>query len=162
MSDAGSCKGSTVYCARCGVKSALLCTLTDEELRRVDAGKLQVTFRQGETIRKQGTFLSHVLILRSGLAKVYLEGPGDRNTILRIVRPTHFIGGPGLHYERIHHYSVSALTRTEVCFIDASLFLELLKSNASFAAEYMKDYSMNTLAVYDRLVNITQKQMPGR
>ncbi len=159
---ADRCSRLSIDCERCGIRSRLLCLLTDEELGRVNAGKHQVIFREGETIRKQGTYLSHVLIIRSGYAKVYLEGPGERNTIIRIVQPTNFIGGPGLHHERMHHYSVSALTRTEVCFIDANLFLDLLSSNAGFAAEYMKDSSINTLAVYNRLANITQKQMPGR
>lgn len=160
--DAGNCPSKTVDCLRCGVRSRLLCLLTEDEIGRVNATKLNVVYRKGETIRKQGTFLSHVLIIRAGYAKVYLEGPGERNNILRIVQPTNFIGGPGLHHERLHHYSVTALTRTEVCHIDANLFLELLASNPAFASEYMKDYSINTLSVYTRLANITQKQMPGR
>jgi CRP/FNR family transcriptional regulator len=37
-----------------------------------------------------------------------------------------------------------------------------MDSNKSFAIEFMKDFSKNILSVYNRLINLTQKQMPGR
>ena len=34
---------------------------------------IHVNFKAGETIKKQGTFMSHVLSVNSGLAKLYIE-----------------------------------------------------------------------------------------
>jgi CRP/FNR family transcriptional regulator len=106
--------------------------------------------------------MTHVLSLSSGLAKLYLEGIDQRNIILRFVQPTNFIGGPGIYLDLMHHYTITALIESSVCFIDIQVFKNIIKQNVSFAEEFMKDFSKNTLSVYDRLINLTQKQMAGR
>lgn len=128
----------------------------------VDNTKITIQFKPGETIRKQGTFMSHVLSVNSGLAKLYLEGPDQRNAIIRIVRPTNFVGGPGVYLDQRHHFTITALMETVVCYIDISVFKSLIDNNRPFAHEVMKDFSRSILSVYNRLLFLTQKQMPGR
>jgi CRP/FNR family transcriptional regulator len=106
--------------------------------------------------------MSHVVSINGGLVKTYLEGLENRNTILRIVRPTNFIGGPGLYLDQMHHFTVTALMDSSVCFIDIKIFKQLIEQNKKFAEEFLKDFSRNILSVYNRLVNLTQKQMHGR
>jgi CRP/FNR family transcriptional regulator len=144
------------------VKSPLFCFLSNEELELVEKSRITVLFKRGETIRKQGTFMSHVISVNSGLAKLYLEGFEQRNAIIRVVKPTNFIGGPGIYLDQRHHYTVTALTDTSVCFIDIAIFRDIIETNRVFANEFMKDFSKNILAVYNRLLFLTQKQMPGR
>jgi CRP/FNR family transcriptional regulator, polysaccharide utilization system transcription regulator len=142
--------------------SPLFCLLSKEELQLVDANKLNVNFKAGETIRKQGTSMSHVLSVNSGLAKLYLEGIEGRLAILRIVKPTNFIGGPGIYHDQMHHFSITALHDTSVCFIDLQVFKNILRGNHHFAEEFLKDLSREVIKVYNRLIHLTQKQMPGR
>ena len=149
-------------CIGCTCKSALFSLLNEEELTLVDKNKITVIFKKGETIKKQGTYMSHVLSLTSGLAKLYLEGIENRNAILRIVKPTHFIGGPGIYLDQLHHFTVTAMLDSSVCFIDLQVFKQIIDNNKSFALEFMKDFSSSILSVYNRLINLTQKQMPGR
>lgn len=149
-------------CNGCEMKSPLFCLLTDGELQMVDKNKLTVEFREGETIRKQGTFMSHVISLNAGLAKLYLEGGHKTSAILRIVKPTHFVGGPGLYLDQIHHFTVTALNDCVVCFIDLKVFKEIVDRNKAFRDALFEDFSRNMLAVYNRLLLLVQKQMPGR
>jgi CRP-like cAMP-binding protein len=149
-------------CLGCDVKSPLFCFLSDDELDNVNRNKITVNFKKGETIRKQGTYMSHVISVNSGLAKLYLEGIEQHNAIIRIVKPTNFIGGPGIYLDQRHHYTVTALMDTTVCFIDVSVFKDLIDKNKIFATEFMKDFSRNILSVYNRLLYLTQKQMRGR
>ena len=149
-------------CIGCECMSPLFCLLSTEELKLVDANKLHVQFKAGETIRKQGTFMSHVISVNSGLAKLYLEGIEGRSAILRIVKPTNFIGGPGIYFDQMHHFSITALHDTSVCFIDLQVFKKVLKGNHLFAEEFLKDLSREVIKVYNRLIHLTQKQMPGR
>ena len=153
---------SAVHCISCELKSALFSLLTDEELEKVNQNRFHVVFKPGETIRKQGTSMTHVISVNTGLAKLYLEGIEHRNAILRLVKPSNFIGGPGIYLDLMHHYTVTALIESSVCFIDIHVFKEIIKQNSLFAQEFMKDFSRNTLAVYNRLIYLTQKQMPGR
>jgi CRP/FNR family transcriptional regulator len=140
----------------------LFSLLTTEELELVERNKVNVVFKAGETIRKQGTQMTHVISVNSGMAILYLEGIESRRAILRIVRPTNFIGGPGIYLDQMHHYTVMALIETSVCLIDMHIFREIISMNRKFAEAFMKDFSRNTLIVYNRLISLTQKQMPGR
>jgi CRP/FNR family transcriptional regulator len=136
--------------------------LSKEELKRIDDHKFEVKFRKGEIIRKQGTFLSHVISIKSGLAKLYIEGLNGRNLILRIVKASNYIGGPGMYFDQRHHYSVIALVDLSACFIDMQVFKDILHTNPEFAAEFMKEFSKNMLSTYDRLISLTQKNNTGR
>ena len=142
--------------------SPLFTVLKEHELEMVDQNKFTVMFKKGETIRKQGTYMSHVVSLNSGLAKLYLEGSGFRNAIIRIVKPTNFIGGPGIYLDSMHHYTVTAVQDSTVCFIDIEVFKKIIDLNKTFAHEFMKDFSRNILSVYTRLLSLTQKQSIGR
>lgn len=149
-------------CVDCGLRSPMFDLLSESELQLINEHRFEIKFNKGETIRKQGTFLSHVISLNSGLAKLYIEGSNKKNLILRIIKPTKFIGGPGMYYDQRHHYSVAALVDSSACFIDVNIFKEIIHSNPAFAAEFMKEFSINMLSTHDRLINISQKQIPGR
>lgn len=136
--------------------------LSTNELQRINDHRFEIKFNKGEIIRKQGTFLSHVISLNSGLAKLYIEGFNKKTLILRIIKPTSFIGGPGMYFDQRHHYTVAALVDSSACFIEINIFKEIIHSNPVFAAEFMKEFSINMLSTYDRLINVTQKQIPGR
>jgi CRP-like cAMP-binding protein len=149
-------------CIGCQCMSPLFCLLNQEELLLVDENKIHVRFNAGETIKKQGTYMSHVLSINSGLAKLYIEGIEGRSAILRIVKPTNFIGGPGIYFDQRHHFSITALVDSSVCFIDLQVFKKILTGNQLFAEEFLRDFSRDVLTVYNRLIYLTQKQMPGR
>ena len=149
-------------CATCSVKSSLFQILSKEELYMINKNKTSVIYRKGEIIRKQGAVLTHVISIGDGMAKVYLEGQRSNNVLLDILTPTAFVGGPGMFVNQVHHFTVSALTDCCVCFIRMEAFRELLHSNPSFSDEYLKHLSQVTISAYNRLINLTQKQMPGR
>ena len=136
--------------------------LSEKELELISKNKFEVKFRKGEIIRKQGTFLSHVISINAGLVKLYIEGYHGKNQILRIIRSQNFIGGPGMYYDQRHHYSVIALVETSACFIEMNVFKQIIQSNQAFAAEFMKEVSKNMLSTFDRLISLSQKQIPGR
>jgi len=153
---------SPMNCITCECKSPLFRLLSDEELQKIQENRVNVVFKPGETIRKQGTAMTHVISVNSGLAKLYLEGIEQRNAILRLVKPTNFIGGPGIYLDMMHHYTVTALMESSVCFIDIHVFKKIIRENSLFSEEFMKDFSRNTISAYSRLISLTQKQMPGR
>ena len=149
-------------CAFCDRKSPLFSVLTKKELNFINSNRIEVRFKTGEIIRKQGAFLSHVISINMGMAKMYLEGLNNHDVILKIIKPTNFIGGPGMYVDHRHHYTVKALTETSACFLEVNAFKELLHANNEFADKFFEDFSRNTLTTYDRLLNLTQKQIPGR
>ncbi|MCF8379582.1 MAG: Crp/Fnr family transcriptional regulator [Bacteroidales bacterium] len=149
-------------CFDCASKSPMFELLSKEELQLINDNKFEVKFRKGEMIRKQGTFLSHVITINSGLAKLYIEGLHGKNLILRIIKTKSFIGGPGMYYDQRHHYSVIALVDLSACFIDMKIFKQVIHTNQEFANEFMKEFSKTMLLTYDRLISLTHKNTVGR
>jgi len=149
-------------CVECELRSPLFACLSHEELQLINQHKYELNFSAGDIIRKQGAYLSHVISIKSGLASLYIEGLNNRNVILRIVKPTHFIGGPGMFVHHRHHYTVRAHQDTGACFIEVGIFKELLRRNPEFADGFFAEFSRNALITYDRLINLTQKYIPGR
>lgn len=149
-------------CSNCPGRSDMFNFLSEKELELISNNKYEINFKKGEILKKQGTHLSHVISINSGLVKMYIEGYRGTNLILRIVKPTNFIGGPGLYFDQKHHYTVMALIDTKACLIEMNTFKNIINSNPEFAAAFIKDMSKNTLTTYERLISNTQKQIPGR
>ncbi len=136
--------------------------LKNKELDLIKQNSYEVTFKAGETIKKERAPLTHVITLRSGLCKLYLEGLNNRNVILRIIKPGDFVGGPGIYTDLLHHYTVTALMNSTALFIDVKIIKQIIHTNIEFAEEFIKLMSIKLLSTYGRLINLTQKQMPGR
>jgi CRP-like cAMP-binding protein len=149
-------------CHLCSLKSPLFHFLRREELERITLTKKRVFFKAGETIVKQGAPLTHVLSFTNGLAKVYIEGKSNHNLILQFIRPTNFIGGPGIYVDSKHYFSVSAIEDSAVCFIDMEVFKEIIRKNPDFADAFLQQMSRNGIFNYERFISLTQKNMHAR
>jgi CRP/FNR family transcriptional regulator len=149
-------------CSCCNLKLNIFRFLTDEELKEINKGRFEVQFNKGETIFKQGGPFTHVACITKGMAKVYLEGNKGKNVILKILKPTELVGGPGFPVDYRHHFSITAITEARACFIDIHAFEQMVKTNQQFAMEFLKHLNKATINIYDKLQNLTQKQMHGR
>jgi len=144
------------------MKSPLFRFLRKEELDLVTSSKRRVIFQAGEMIVKEGTPMSHVLSFTSGTAKVFLQGTGNRRLILQFLKPTQFLGSPGIYLDNIHYFSVAAVEDSSVCFIEINVFKKIIRENPEFAEAFMKELSKNGVFNYDRFISLTHKNMPGR
>jgi len=144
------------------MKSPLFKFLTDRELELITQTKKRVFFKAGEIIVKQGAPLSHVISFTSGISKVYIESKHDRNLILQFIKPTQFLGGPGIYVESIHFFSVMAVEDSSVCFIDMKIFKQIIRENRDFADAFMQHLSSNGVFNYERFISLTHKNMHGR
>ncbi len=159
-------------CAKCSDNCCSICfnqgdenifnCLTEEELKMLIAEKRHVHFKAGETILKQNTSASHVVCIKSGLAKIIAEGEGDKKLILRLVTTHSILTGGGIFINEIRHFTVQAVTEVECCFIDSEKIYELVSKNSQFAFELLKLNNRQNVEMLNNLVGITQKYMPGR
>ncbi|MEI8201473.1 MAG: Crp/Fnr family transcriptional regulator [Bacteroidota bacterium] len=150
------------HCGECITRLPIFNMLTDEQFESINYNRCKVKFRPGETIFKQGTAMTHVIIITEGLVKIYLEGTGSRNLILRMARPLTIIGGPGFFTDFKHHITSMAIEETSACFIDVQKMMELIKENKDFAIAMLKWVNIHTQNNYLKLVELTQKGMHGR
>ena len=151
-----------INCSTCSMKSPLFSVLTESELELINCNKRHVIFKKGEVIVKQGAPMSHVISFTSGIAKVYIESSGDRNLVLQFIKPTNFLGAPGIFADQIHYSTVAAVESSSVCFIDLNIFKRVIKENSKFAESFMELISWNGIFNYERFICLTHKNIHGR
>jgi CRP-like cAMP-binding protein len=136
--------------------------LTNSEMKLVNENRYEAVFKPGEVIIKQGSPASNALFLSSGMAKSYIEGINGKNFIMSILLPGRLIMGPGAYVNSRHTYTVAAITAVQACFISFEVFKHLVRVNSEFAESLVEDISAKSLRSHARMVNLTQKKMPGR
>lgn len=137
-------------------------TLSKPELERLVSNKYNVRFRPGETILKQNTLSTNIVCLRKGIVKVYVEGSKDKNLILKVMKDTGILTSGVFTSETHRPYTVTAVTDVECCFINSDNILELFSLNTNFALSLINHYHQLNNHMFNTLVNLTQKYMPGR
>lgn len=135
--------------------------LTMDEVEALNANRAEVSFKKGEVLCKQGAFASHIMYIREGLVKVYLENE-NKNLILKVKSPGYYIGLNSLFRGNVFTYSASAFIDTKVCMINSETFKDMILENATFGAEIIKILNKSIVQTYDRLYNLTQKHLHGR
>ncbi|MFY0686493.1 MAG: Crp/Fnr family transcriptional regulator [Cyclobacteriaceae bacterium] len=138
-------------------------TLTPAQLALVDQHRSELSYRKGEIMCKEGAFLSNMLFVKKGLVKIFIEKQGNP-TIISIERNGHFVGLPSVFNEGdlVYHYTVEALTDTEVCLVDIGTFMKLVEENQAFANQVMHMLSSEVIRGYQHMLSLTQKQIRGR
>jgi CRP/FNR family transcriptional regulator len=149
-------------CKHCFKKSDTFKLLSEEELDFLNSSRMEAHFKEGEIIYKQGTPLSHLVIISSGFAKIYIEGAKGRDLILSYTKPLDINGGIGVFIDKRHHSSLMAVTDCEACFIEVEAFKEILRKNSAFMESYMRLYSQKVQHTYHQFAVLTQKNMEGR
>lgn len=150
-------------CLLCKNKSSCFNKLDTKELEQTNNHRVEIKFRKGETIAKQGSFANNIFFIKSGLAKVYIEvDDNEKNLILNILGSGNLIGLPSLYGNNIFNFSASAIEDTVICSIEKSIVRNLIKENGEFASEVIRTMNDCSVQSYQRLVSLTQKQMNGR
>ncbi len=149
-------------CKTCIIRSKAVNTLNPKELRILMESCAETTYNPRENIIKEGMLSSHIAYLKSGLAMVSKKGVKGIDQILKIVQPGNYMGLQTILFEKINQFSVTALEKCVVCFIDNLSFKELISRNNQFANELLLFLCREELTYFDRFVNIHQKQIDGR
>jgi CRP/FNR family transcriptional regulator len=136
--------------------------LTPRQKEFLDENSVKIKYKKGEVICKQGGFVSHVMYMESGLAKVFLEN-GSNSLILRITPDRNFLGLSSVSEEHAYFpYSAMAYIESEIRQIEVKAFRTLMKENFEFTKEIIDILSSNSLQIYGRFFCFTYKQAFGR
>jgi CRP/FNR family transcriptional regulator len=149
-------------CVLGGLEAPCFGNLLPEEIELVKDSKVQVQFRKGESLTKQGAFASSVLFVVEGLVRQYIVGDTNRDFNLRIIRSGEFIGLSAAFSKHTYDYSSVALKETLACLIEKDAIAGLIKSNGNFAYGLINRYYENDSSLYSSIRSMMYKQMHGR
>ncbi|MDP3180755.1 MAG: Crp/Fnr family transcriptional regulator [Bacteroidota bacterium] len=149
-------------CAFCTLKSPIFNLLSQEELEYLNETRTEATFLAGETILKQGAPVSNVLSFVSGFAKAYVEIDRTKNFIIQLYKKQDFIAVPGVYFESINHFTITAIENSRICYIDWTRFKELLNSNHLLNIAFQEGLNRNHVRTIERMTNLYRKQSTGK
>jgi CRP-like cAMP-binding protein len=136
--------------------------LTREQKDFLDANSVKIRYRKGEMICKQGGFVSHVMYMEKGLAKVFLEN-GSNSLVLRVIPDGNFLGLASVSEGHpTFPYSAKAYIDSEITQIDIKAFRSLMDQNTKFVKEVIEILNANSIQIYGRFFCLTYKQAFGR
>jgi CRP/FNR family transcriptional regulator, polysaccharide utilization system transcription regulator len=118
--------------------------------------------RKGESIIKEGDKSRGLICLISGKVKVFKEGVGGREQILKLVRQNGFIGYRALFTENTWSVSASAIEDSVICILEKNSLVRILRKNADLSLKFIKIIADELGFSNSRTVSLTQKHIRGR
>ena len=146
----------------CDITLPCFSALSAEETELVRDSRVQVLFRRGENITKQGAFASYVIFIVSGFSRQYIECSNGRDYNLRIIAPGEMVGLSAVFNRNTFSYSVVALTETTGFLIEKEAIAGLVKSNGEFAFGIIRRYCGQNALLYTSLDHVLHQQTNGR
>lgn len=136
--------------------------LTPEEKLSVADQVNMVRYKKNEIIYNAGDHPENIMMLVVGKVRIYKEGIGQRQQIIRLLKPFDFFGFRAIITGDDHSSSASALEACVVYKLNRDAFLQLLRTNNSFCYHVMLMIAEHLGSSEQQTVNLTQKHIRGR
>jgi len=121
-----------------------------------------ISLKKGEMIFHEGNRAAGVYCLASGKVKVYKEGIGGREQIIRMVRPQGLIGFAAFISGNAYSASAVAIEESGVCHFDKEPFMKLIRRNPDLSMKLMRMMAIELSFSNGRTISLTQKHIRGR
>lgn len=119
-------------------------------------------YKKGEIIFKEGDKPVGLMILAEGKVKIFKEGVGGREQIVRMAKPVGFIGYRALFAEENHTATAVAIEDCVSCIVDKESVYRVMRSNAELSMSIIQSFASELGFSHDRTVTLTQKHIRGR
>jgi CRP-like cAMP-binding protein len=136
--------------------------LTLEEKEELRGNMTCSFFKKGEYIYKEGERPIGLICLSEGKVKIFKEGVGGREQIVRMAKPIGFIGYRALFAEENNIASAVAIEDSITCTVSYDLILKLIRSNPELSLNIIKSLSTELGFSNNRTITLTQKHIRGR
>ncbi len=90
-------------------------------------------YKKGEIIFKEGDKPMGLMILAEGKVKIFKEGVGGSEQIVRMAKPVGFIGYRALFAEENHTATAVAIEDCVSCIVDKESVYRVIRSNAELS-----------------------------
>jgi CRP-like cAMP-binding protein len=148
---------------KCDLKSCSLCLSCNKEwLPAIDANRKVYYYKKGELLFKEGEEVKGMFFINSGLVKVHKRWDEEKEMIFRFAKDGAIVGHRGLGGDTIYPASGTALTNTEVCFIDIDFFNATLKVNPGYLYKLMMFFATELKESEKRMRNMAHMSAKGR
>lgn len=137
-------------------------SLTDEQRQLLESSFELKRIKKGGLIFKEGESPKGLIFLTEGSAKVFIRGVGNREQIVRLVKPMMFVGYKALFAEKNHATNAEAIEDCVVKIYDKKVLFQIIDRNPGFARGIIKALALELGFNFNRIISLTQKHIRGR
>lgn len=141
---------------------AIWSALTQEERMYLRENTQFMAFKKNEIIYSEGDKPEFLFCLISGKVKVFKEGIGGRQQIIRMISPNENFAYRAYFAGENYLTSASAIEITETYAVPLVVIRQIIESNNRLAIAFIKILSSDLGATDARVVSLTQKHIRGR
>jgi len=120
------------------------------------------TYKKNEIIYKEGDKPTGLIFLARGKVKIYKEGIGGREQIVRMARPNGFIGFRALFAKQNYLGTAESIEESEIWTIEKKTLFDIIMNNGKFALNIIEFLASELGFSNTRTVTLTQKHIRGR
>ncbi|MDA3892503.1 MAG: Crp/Fnr family transcriptional regulator [Salinivirgaceae bacterium] len=152
-----------IDCDKCfDVPEAIFTLLTPEQKELARRNHSCAFYKKNDVLFKEGDEPIGLLVLCEGKVKIFREGVGRREQIVRMVKPYGLMGFRALFAEENHIATAVALEDTVICILDKEELMKLIRENSDFAIGLIRSLATDLGFSNRRTVALTQKHIRGR
>ncbi|MDE6832379.1 MAG: Crp/Fnr family transcriptional regulator [Muribaculaceae bacterium] len=134
---------------------------SDEKRRIIDAFTIH-NFRKNQIVYAESENPYKLWVLLKGKVKIFKDGIGGRQQILRLIRPVQYFGYRAYFAREPYVSSAAAFESSTLGALPMSLVEELIHNNNRLAWFFIHELSRNLGGSDTKIVNLTQKHIRGR
>jgi CRP-like cAMP-binding protein len=149
-------------CNSCLFKTISCHFVTGDEFELIRRTSVQLAFDKGETIIKQGAKSQQLVFLHRGIVKFSYQNEQGKNFIMTIVNGPKLLGGANLFFKETNIFSLVAVEKCELCFIDSRALRNVAMNNGSYTlALCERTVEMFQSSIFN-FISLAHKQVHGR
>lgn len=152
-----------IICNHCiNNPNSIFYALGEDEKKILSEKHVCLHFKKGDVIYREGEKPNGLICLSAGKVKIFKEGIGGREQIVRMARPVGFIGYRALFAEENYMAAALAIEDSTICIINRESLFEVLKTNSELSLSIIKSFATELGFSNSRTVTLTQKHIRGR
>lgn len=136
--------------------------LTAEEQTIVSQHVETIRYAKNEVIHHDGDESRYMWMLLQGKVRIYKEGIGQRQQIIRMLKPYDIFGYRACLVHEAYNSSASAFEACTVYRLERELFCQLVEHNGALCYKVMLMMAKDLAFSEIQTVNLTQKHIRGR
>ena len=141
---------------------SLFYLLTPDEKEELQQNISISNYRKNEFIFKEGDTPIGLIILLDGKVKIFKEGVGGREQIIRMAKPLGVIGYRAVLSNDNHIASALTLEESVVCTINSDFIMNRALKNVDVSLKIIQKLAQELAFSNGRMVTLTQKHIRGR
>lgn len=136
--------------------------LNGDEKRRIVESFTTHTFKKNQIIYAEKEEPEYLWCLLKGKVKLYKDGIGGRQQILRLIRPVQYFGYRAYFADEPYVSTAAAFEPSVLGSVPMELVKDLIQHNIKLAWFFIHELSRNLGGSDTKIVNLTQKHIRGR